>query len=90
MICVLPERSSARETNCACGSRCLSLNVSLAELDIEIANHVVVFGGKEFDVPREFDGSSNQGVTQQSEFQSLTKNVNKKFSDDIDQIKRRR
>ncbi|MFR3960195.1 MAG: hypothetical protein ACLTZB_04685 [Streptococcus salivarius] len=35
----------------------------MAELDIEIANHVVVFGGKEIDVPE------NLTVAQIKEFQ---------------------
>ncbi|MGU7998512.1 chorismate synthase [Streptococcus suis] len=44
------ERSSARETTMRVAVGAVAKRI-LAELDIEIANHVVVFGGKEIDVP---------------------------------------
>ena len=55
------ERSSARETTMRVAVGAVAKRI-LAELDIEIANHVVVFGGKEIDVPENFDSSSNQGI----------------------------
>ena len=44
------ERSSARETTMRVAVGAVAKRL-LAELDMEIANHVVVFGGKEIDVP---------------------------------------
>jgi len=48
------ERSSARETTMRVAVGAVAKRL-LAELDMEIANHVVVFGGKEIDVPENKD-----------------------------------
>ena len=60
----------------------------LAELDMEIANHVVVFGGKEIDVPE-----ISQSLRLRKELPSLmfllsTKKEKQEIKDYIDQIKR--
>ena len=72
------ERSSARETTMRVAVGAVAKRI-LAELDIEIANHVVVFGGKEVDVPEGLTVSQIKELASQSEVpQLLTKNVNKK------------
>ncbi len=71
------ERSSARETTMRVAVGAVAKRI-LAELDIEIANHVVVFGGKEIDVP---DGLSVAEIKERAPSQKYplsTKSVKKK------------
>lgn len=81
------ERSSARETTMRVAVGAVAKRI-LAELDIEIANHVVVFGGKEIDVP---DGLSVAEIKERAA-QSEVSIVNQEREDEIkayiDQIKR--
>ncbi|MGQ7385596.1 chorismate synthase [Streptococcus suis] len=81
------ERSSARETTMRVAVGAVAKRI-LAELDIEIANHVVVFGGKEIDVP---DGLSVAEIKER-EAQSEVSIVNQEREEEIkayiDQIKR--
>ena len=69
------ERSSARETTMRVAVGAVAKRI-LAELDIEIANHVVVFGGKEIDVPEGLTVSQIKELASQSEVS--IKSVNKK------------
>ncbi|WP_445512831.1 chorismate synthase [Streptococcus suis] len=81
------ERSSARETTMRVAVGAVAKRI-LAELDIEIANHVVVFGGKEIDVP---DGLSVAEIKERAA-QSAVSIVNQEREEEIkayiDQIKR--
>lgn len=81
------ERSSARETTMRVAVGAVAKRI-LAELDIEIANHVVVFGGKEIDVP---DGLTVAEIKERAA-QSEVSIVNQEREDEIkayiDQIKR--
>ena len=72
------ERSSARET---------TMRI-LAELDIEIANHVVVFGGKEVDVPEGLTVSQIKELAIQSEVSIVNQEREQEIKDYIDQIKK--
>lgn len=61
----------------------------LAELDIEIANHVVVFGGKEIDVPWRIRQSlKSRNWPQQSEISVVNQEREQEIKDYIDQIKK--
>ena len=61
----------------------------LAELDIEIANHVVVFGGKEIDVPENMTVAQIKELAQQSEISDVNQEREQEIKDYIDQIKKR-
>ncbi|HEM6509658.1 chorismate synthase [Streptococcus suis] len=81
------ERSSARETTMRVAVGAVAKRI-LAELDIEIANHVVVFGGKEIDVP---DGLSVEEIKEraaQSEVSIVNQEREEEIKAYIDQIKR--
>ncbi|WP_201329973.1 chorismate synthase [Streptococcus suis] len=81
------ERSSARETTMRVAVGAVAKRI-LAELDIEIANHVVVFGGKEIDVP---DGLSVAEIKEravQSEVSIVNQEREEEIKAYIDQIKR--
>lgn len=81
------ERSSARETTMRVAVGAVAKRI-LAELDIEIANHVVVFGGKEIDVP---DGLSVVEIKErasQSEVSIVNQEREEEIKAYIDQIKR--
>ncbi|MDD7564760.1 MAG: chorismate synthase [Streptococcus suis] len=81
------ERSSARETTMRVAVGAVAKRI-LAELDIEIANHVVVFGGKEIDVP---DGLSVEEIKEraaQSEVSIVNHEREEEIKAYIDQIKR--
>ena len=67
------ERSSARETTMRVAVGAVAKRI-LAELDIEIANHVVVFGGKE--------------LASQSEVSIVNQEREQEIKDYIDQIKK--
>ncbi|MGZ7230657.1 chorismate synthase, partial [Streptococcus pyogenes] len=58
------------------------------ELDIEIANHVVVFGGKEIDVPEGLSVSEIKDLAQKSEISVVNQEREQEIKDYIDQIKR--
>ena len=60
----------------------------LAELDIEIANHVVVFGGKEIDVPENLTVAQIKELAQQSEISVVNQEREQEIKDYIDQIKK--
>ncbi|HEM6339946.1 TPA: chorismate synthase [Streptococcus suis] len=81
------ERSSARETTMRVAVGAVAKRI-LAELDIEIANHVVVFGGKEIDVP---DGLTVAEIRERAA-KSVVSIVNQEREEEIkayiDQIKR--
>lgn len=81
------ERSSARETTMRVAVGAVAKRI-LEELDMAIANHVVVFGGKEIDVP---EGLSIQEIKEraaQSEVSIVNQEREQEIKDYIDQIKR--
>ncbi|HFU4055092.1 TPA: chorismate synthase [Streptococcus suis] len=81
------ERSSARETTMRVAVGAVAKRI-LAELDIEIANHVVVFGGKEIDV---LDGLTVAEIKEraaQSEVSIVNQEREEEIKAYIDQIKR--
>lgn len=81
------ERSSARETTMRVAVGAVAKRI-LAELDIEIANHVVVFGGKEIDVPEGLTVSQIKELASQSEVSIVNQEREQEIKDYIDQIKK--
>ncbi|UUM58551.1 chorismate synthase [Streptococcus suis] len=81
------ERSSARETTMRVAVGAVAKRI-LAELDIEIANHVVVFGGKEIDVPDGLTVAEIRELAAQSEVSIVNQEREQEIKDYIDQIKR--
>ncbi len=81
------ERSSARETTMRVAIGAVAKRI-LAELDIEIANHVVVFGGKEIDVPDGLTVSQIKELAQKSEISVVNQDREDEIKAYIDQIKR--
>ncbi|NQH60358.1 chorismate synthase [Streptococcus suis] len=81
------ERSSARETTMRVAVGAVAKRI-LAELDIEIANHVVVFGGKEIDVPDGLSVAEIKERAAQSEVYIVNQEREEEIKAYIDQIKR--
>ncbi|NQL65845.1 chorismate synthase [Streptococcus suis] len=81
------ERSSARETTMRVAVGAVAKRI-LAELDIEIANHVVVFGGKEIDVPDSLTVAEIRELAAKSEVSIVNQEREQEIKDYIDQIKR--
>lgn len=81
------ERSSARETTMRVAVGAVAKRI-LAELDIEIANHVVVFGGKEIDVPDGLSVAEIKERAAQSEVSIVNPEREEEIKAYIDQIKR--
>ncbi|HEM2895975.1 chorismate synthase [Streptococcus suis] len=81
------ERSSARETTMRVAVSAVAKRI-LAELDIEIANHVVVFGGKEIDVPDGLSVAEIKERAAQSEVSIVNQEREEEIKAYIDQIKR--
>lgn len=81
------ERSSARETTMRVAVGAVAKRI-LAELDIEIANHVVVFGGKEIDVPEGLTVEEIRQRAAQSEVSIVNQEREEEIKAYIDQIKR--
>ncbi|MDS1368274.1 chorismate synthase [Streptococcus suis] len=81
------ERSSARETTIRVAVGAVAKRI-LAELDIEIANHVVVFGGKEIDVPDGLSVAEIKERAAQSEVSIVNQEREEEIKAYIDQIKR--
>ncbi|HEM3570490.1 TPA: chorismate synthase [Streptococcus suis] len=81
------ERSSARETTMRVAVGAVAKRI-LAELDIEIANHVVVFGGKEIDVPDGLSVAEIKERAAQSEVSIVNQEREEEIKTYIDQIKR--
>ncbi|HEM3460818.1 chorismate synthase [Streptococcus suis] len=81
------ERSSARETTMRVAVGAVAKRI-LAELDIEIANHVVVFGGKEIDVPDGLSVAEIKERATQSEVSIVNQEREEEIKAYIDQIKR--
>ncbi|MBO3755815.1 chorismate synthase [Streptococcus suis] len=81
------ERSSARETTMRVAVGAVAKRI-LAELDIEIANHVVVFGGKEIDVPDGLSVAEIKEHAAQSEVAIVNQEREEEIKAYIDQIKR--
>ncbi|MGT2893169.1 chorismate synthase [Streptococcus downei] len=81
------ERSSARETTMRVAIGAVAKRI-LAELDIEIANHVVVFGGKEIDVPDGLSVAQIKELTAKSEVSIVNQDREQEIKDYIDQIKK--
>lgn len=81
------ERSSARETTMRVAIGAVAKRI-LAELDIEIANHVVVFGGKEIDVPDGLSVAQIKELAAKSEVSIVNQDREQEIKDYIDQIKK--
>ncbi|HEP1820257.1 TPA: chorismate synthase [Streptococcus suis] len=81
------ERSSARETTMRVAVGAVAKRI-LAELDIEIANHVVVFGGKEIDVPDGLTVAEIKERVAKSEVSIVNQEREEEIKAYIDQIKR--
>lgn len=81
------ERSSARETTMRVAVGAVAKRI-LAELDIEIANHVVVFGGKEIDVPDGLTVAEIKERAAKSEVSIVNQEREEEIKAYIDQIKR--
>ncbi|HEM2810009.1 TPA: chorismate synthase [Streptococcus suis] len=81
------ERSSARETTMRVAVGAVAKRI-LAELDIEIANHVVVFGGKEIDVPDVLTVAEIKERAAKSEVSIINQEREEEIKAYIDQIKR--
>lgn len=81
------ERSSARETTMRVAVGAVAKRI-LAELDIEIANHVVVFGGKEIHVPDGLSVAEIKERAAQSEVSIVNQEREEEIKAYIDQIKR--
>lgn len=81
------ERSSARETTMRVAVGAVAKRI-LAELDIEIANHVVVFGGKEMDIPDGLTIAEIRERAEQSEVSVVNRECEEEIKDYIDQVKR--
>ncbi|HGF1448574.1 TPA: chorismate synthase [Streptococcus suis] len=81
------ERSSARETTMRVAVGAVAKRI-LAELDMEIANHVVVFGGKEIDVPDGLSVAQVRELAAQSEVSIVNQEREDEIKAYIDQIKR--
>ncbi len=81
------ERSSARETTMRVAVGAVAKRI-LAELDIDIANHIVVFGGKEIDVPDGLTVADIRERAAQSEVSIVNQEREEEIKTYIDQIKR--
>ncbi|MER0123013.1 chorismate synthase [Streptococcus sp. ZJ93] len=81
------ERSSARETTMRVAVGAVAKRL-LAELAIDIANHVVVFGGKEIDVPEGLTVEEIRMRASQSEVSIVNPEREEEIKDYIDQVKR--
>lgn len=81
------ERSSARETTMRVAVGAVAKRI-LAELDIEIANHVVVFGGKEIDVPNGLTVAEIKERAAKSEVSIVNQEREEEIKAYIDQVKR--
>ncbi|HFI0600638.1 TPA: chorismate synthase [Streptococcus suis] len=81
------ERSSARETTMRVAVGAVAKRI-LAELNIEITNHVVVFGGKEIDVPDGLTVAEIRELAAKSEVSIVNQEREQEIKDYIDQIKR--
>lgn len=81
------ERSSARETTMRVAVGAVAKRI-LEELDIEIANHVVVFGGKEIAVPDGLTVSEIKERAQESDISVVNQEREQEIKDYIDQTKR--
>ncbi len=78
------ERSSARETTMRVAVGAVAKRL-LSELDMEIANHVVVFGGKEIDVPENLTVAEIKERAAQSEVSIVNQEREQEIKDYIDQ-----
>ena len=81
------ERSSARETTMRVAVGAVAKRI-LEELDIEIANHVVVFGGKEIDVPDGLTVAQIRDCAAASEVSIVNQEREEEIKAYIDQVKR--
>ncbi|HEM3561101.1 chorismate synthase [Streptococcus suis] len=81
------ERSSARETTMRVAVGAVAKRI-LEELDIEIANHVVVFGGKEIDVPDGLTVAQIRERAAASEVSIVNQDREEEIKAYIDQVKR--
>lgn len=81
------ERSSARETTMRVAVGAIAKRI-LSELKIEIANHVVVFGGKVIDVPENLTIAEIKEKAALSEISVVNQEREEEIKSYIDQIKK--
>lgn len=81
------ERSSARETTMRVAVGAVAKQI-LIELDIAILNHVLVFGGKEVQVPLNLTFSDLQQAALESDLSITNKAQDNEIRDYIDQVKK--
>lgn len=81
------ERSSARETTMRVAVGAIAKRI-LSELNIEIANHVVVFGGKVIDVPENLTIAEIKEKAALSEISVVNQEREEEIKSYIDQIKK--
>ncbi|MDO4634563.1 MAG: chorismate synthase [Streptococcus sp.] len=81
------ERSSARETTMRVAIGAIAKRI-LSELKIEIANHVVVFGGKVIDVPENLTIAEIKEKAALSEISVVNQEREEEIKSYIDQIKK--
>lgn len=81
------ERSSARETTMRVAVGAVAKRL-LEELDIEIANHVVVFGGKEIDIPEGLTVQEIKKLAAKSEISVVNQEREQEIKNYIDQIRK--
>lgn len=81
------ERSSARETTMRVAIGAIAKRI-LSELKIEIANHVVVFGGKVIDVPKNLTIAEIKEKAALSEISVVNQKREEEIKSYIDQIKK--
>lgn len=81
------ERSSARETAMRVAIGAIAKRL-LAELDISLIHHVVVFGGKEISIPKNVTVQEIKEATSRSELSIVDRKSEDEIKSYIDQIKR--
>lgn len=82
------ERSSARETTMRVAVGAVAKRL-LEELGMEVASHVVVFGGIEIDVPENLTVAEIKERARQSEVSIVNQDREQDIKDYIDQIKKK-
>ncbi|WP_069989346.1 chorismate synthase [Streptococcus agalactiae] len=81
------ERSSARETTMRVAIGAIAKRI-LKEIGIEIANHIVVFGGKEITVPDKLTVQQIKVLSSQSQVAIVNPSFEQEIKDYIDSVKK--
>ncbi|HEN2528673.1 TPA: chorismate synthase, partial [Streptococcus agalactiae] len=81
------ERSSARETTMRVAIGAIAKRI-LKEIGIEIANHIVVFGGKEITIPDKLTVQQIKVLSSQSQVAIVNPSFEQEIKDYIDSVKK--